>query len=338
MLGQLDRLLRQDVDLGAAFRWWTGELADLASGVWAGRQRTTLVLHETGDGGWLVARETSSGLAPLAALAAATSSRDPVAVLLPASAAFRKIIRLPAEAERDLDAIVRFELARQTPLTVDRAYLRHRIVGRAPFGIEVELTVAAREPVDTLLRLAAARGLRVESVTMADVPPSERRRRSLVPRPDAGWTGVDVGLLAVAIAASLAAPLAIASFRLAALDREIAELRPAVEASLADRQRGGAAAQRTAEIVAAARSGPAALDTLTALTRAIPDGTWLSALQIAGREVAIDGFSPNAAQLPRLLETMAGVERVDYRAPIARDPATGLEQFHFGVVLARTKR
>jgi general secretion pathway protein L len=336
MSGNLERILKQDIDPGAVLRWWLREVGDLAAECLPRRWARATLIAEADEGGWLLARETARGRVPLGKIGEVTVRAEAVAVLLPASMVFRKTIRLPEEAASDLDSILRFEIARQTPLTAERAYFQHRVVGRGPLGIEVEIAVVSRDPVDGLLRSLAAHGLAVDSVTLADVPAGERRRRSLVAASrGAGWSLLDGTVLALSLAAALAAPLVLGHWRLAALDREILELRPAAEAALAEQQRGSDAAQRLATLAGLRANAPLAVETIAALTKALPDGTWLTALQLAGREVGIEGFSPNAARLAQPLETGGTFERVEFRAPIARDPTTGAEHFHFGLTRRR---
>jgi general secretion pathway protein L len=337
MTGNLESILKQDIDPGAVLRWWLRELGDLAVEFLPRRWARATLIVEAEEGRWLLARETARGRLPLGNVGEVAARGEAVAVLLPASMVFRKTIRLPEEGARDLGSIVRFEIARHTPLTAERAYFQHRIVGRGPLGIEVELTVVSREPVDALLRTLAAQGLAVESVTLGDAPAGERRRRSLVvARRGAEWRLVDGAVIALSLAAALAAPLVVGYWRLAALDREIIELRPAAEAVLADQQRDGDLAQRLAALAGLRATTPLAVETVAALTKALPDGTWLTALQLAGREVTIEGFSPNAAQLAKPLETGGTFQRVEFRAPIAREPATGAEHFHFGLTLRKS--
>jgi general secretion pathway protein L len=271
---------------------------------------------------------------------------EPAALLLPASAVLTRVVRLPAAAATDLASILEFEIARHTPFTADRAYYRHRVIGGAGAAgtIEVELCAAPRDLVDGALRRLAVAGLTADSVSAAGTPARERRRRSLMPataRPALGGSRTQRALAGAAIAAligALISPIAAAQLRLALVERDIAALQPVADRALAAREHDLHADAALDAVLAAKRATPPVVETLLALTRALPDGSFLSSLQLAGRELVIDGYAPAAAALARPLETIGPFARVGYRAPITRDPRSGLEQFQFGITLAEHAR
>jgi len=343
-----------------ALRWWLDALRELAVELLAVSRLVSpaALAVELTDRGWIVSRESGASRAVLGTIDAERLDDDALrrtlrrllrrdgpelaSLLLPASAVLTRAIRLPAAAASDLPSILDFEIARHTPFTADRAYYRHRVLGRAgPAGtIDVELWVAPRDLVDGALRRLAMAGLRIDSVTAAGTPPRERRQRSLMPiatgetrgrsRTRRGLTLAAVG----ALIAALVSPIAAAQLRLAALERALDAVRPAADRALADRERGLRASAALDQVMEAKRATPPVVETLLALTRALPDGSFLSSLQLAGRELVIEGHSPAAAALARPLETIGPFARVGYRAPITRDPQSGLEQFQFGITLA----
>jgi general secretion pathway protein L len=346
--------------IAAALRWWLDELGELARDVAAALRAATasaLTLELTEAGGWVLAREARAGRAVLGTLDAQRLDDEavrrtlrrllgpgqpaPVALLLPTGSVLMRVIRLPAAAAGDLPAILEFEIARHTPFTAERAYWRHRVVERAGAAgtVEVALTVAPRDLVDGALRRLAAVGLAVDSVTAADTPARERRRVSLLPgaAATAGLGSRARALWAVAglaAAAALVSPIVAAHVRLAGIEREIRALQPTVDRTLAAHERRARLSGALDDIVTAKRATPAVVETLAALTRALPDGSWLTGLQLAGRELIIDGYAPAAAALARPLETVGPFAQVTYRAPINRDPRSGLEQFQLELRLA----
>lgn len=341
-----------------ALRWWLDELAATAAALGTALRltRPAAVTITLAPDGWVVARETGAARAVLGTVDAAVLSDDglrealarllqggttgPLAVLLPPAAVLTRPVRLPAAALADLDSILEFEVGRHTPFTAERAYWRHRIIGRGNQTVELELSVAPRDLIDGALRRLAAVGMAVESVSAGDLPAAERRRQSLMPRPaDAGsaWTlGQKRLALTVAGAALLAllSPLVAGPVRLAAVEREIAALQAGADAALAARQRQDRTAGALEALASAKRAAPSATALLLALTRALPDDSHLTALQLTGRELTIEGLSPAAAALAGPLESAGPFARVFYRAPITRDPQSGLEQFQFGLTLA----
>jgi general secretion pathway protein L len=346
--------------IAGALRWWLDALAELGRDLGAALRLGTAagLTVELTDRGWVVARESGASRAVLGTIDADRLDDDalrrtvrrllrrdqsePVALLLPAGAVLTRIVRLPAAAAADLASILDFEIARHTPFTAERAYYRHRVLGgtTAVGTIEIELDVVPRDLVDATLRRLAVAGLAAESVSAVDMPPRERRRRSLMPvsaRPATGDNRLQRGLAIAAVAAlglAVVSPIAAAQLRLALVERDIAALQSVSDRVLAAREHELRAGAALDALLAAKRAAPSVVETLLALTRALPDGSFLSSLQLAGRELIIEGASPSAAALARPLETIGPFARVGYRAPVTRDPRSGLEQFQFGITLA----
>ncbi|HUA55176.1 MAG TPA: PilN domain-containing protein [Candidatus Sulfotelmatobacter sp.] len=344
-----------------ALRWWLDALAELGSDAAAALRAaatSSLTLELTEAGPWIVARETRATRGVLGTIEAQRLDDEAVrrtlrrllghgkapavALLLPANALLTRVIRLPAAAAADLPAIIEFEIGRHTPFTAERAYYRHRVIGRAAGAgtLDVELRVAPRDLIDGALRRLAAVGLAVDSVTAADTPARARHRVSLLPAAPASARAAGAPIRALAIAAGLAAlaalvsPIAVAELRRAGIEREIRTLQPAVDRLLAAHAQQMRLSDALDAVVAAKRATPAAVETLAALTHALPDGSWLSSLQLAGHDLIIEGHSPAAAALAQPLETAGPFAQVSYRAPITRDPHSGLEQFQFEIRIA----
>jgi hypothetical protein len=60
-------------------------------------------------------------------------------------------------------------------------------------------------------------------------------------------------------------------------------------------------------------------------------------LGLSGRDVLLDGLSPSAATTALALERSHAFSDVTFRAPITRDPGTGLEHFQFSARIAEPK-
>ncbi len=333
-------------------RWWLDELSALGADLAATLRlaaTTGLVIELGARGGWSLVREARSGRAVLGTVDAERlddeavrrtlrrllghGKPEAVAVLLPATAVLTRVIRLPVGAARDLASILEFEIGRHTPFTAERAYYRHRVLGRATAAgtIEVELRVAPRELIDATLRRLAAVGLSATTVTAVDTPPRERPRASLMPtatRPAAVWTignRIRIGVAAAALVTALLAPIAVADLRLAGIARDIGVLRPTVERRLVEQERDLRQRAALAAVVAAKRASPATVELL---------GSWLTSLQLSGRDLVIEGYAPAAAALVRPLELAGPFAQVGYRAPITRDPQSAREHFQFDIRLA----
>jgi general secretion pathway protein L len=346
--------------IAGALRWWLDELAalgaDLAATVRIAAS-STLAIELGATGGWTLVRESRAGRGLLGTIDADRLDDEAVrrtlrrllghdrpsaaAVLLPANAVLTRVIRLPVAAVTDLASIVEFEIARHTPFTAERAYYRHRVLGRPTTAgtIEVELRVAPRELIDLTVRRLAAVGVATTTVTAIDVPLRERARASLTPaeaRSGRTWSAGNrarAAIAAASLAAALASPVAVAQLRLAAIAHDVGALRPTVERRLAVQEHDLRQRAALDAVVAAKRAAPATIELLAALTHALPDGSWLTSLQLGGRELVIDGYAPAAAALVRPLETAGPFAQVGYRAPITREAAGGLEHFQFDIRL-----
>ena len=67
---------------------------------------------------------------------------------------------------------------------------------------------------------------------------------------------------------------------------------------------------------------------LDEMTRIVPDGTWVSQLDIKGIEVQVQGQSPAAASLIGLLEDSESFSNPQFRSPVTQIPRSDLERFH----------
>ncbi len=340
--------------IGRAVPWWLGELAGLCDDAarrmgLAGRNAVTL---EAGERYWLLRRsqrplgqidraahdgETGAALARLAL-------RGPIAIEIPQDRILTKRIALPAMAKRELERILRFEIARHFPFPAERVYFRHRVIprsGDASGTITVEIVAVAREVVDEILLALAAAGVRASSVGLATGPGT--------PPLDLAIAGLGRGerlsrvekalllsLAALAIATA-AAPVIDDHMRIAAAEHELAALQPQAQAALDRRDKQSAAAAALAGPLRLAAARPAVVAVLDALTKAVPDGSYLTALSLTGREIVVDGLSPSAAEVALALERSGVFTNIVFRAPITRDPQSGLEHFALGAAIVEPK-
>jgi len=136
-------------------------------------------------------------------------------------------------------------------------------------------------------------------------------------------------LAALAAILSLALLLAVASHAAGknqALDARLADenVRAAYVARL-ERQmdliRGQAA------FVAQRRSATTYVAMLAALTKALPDDTWLTEIQLDGGKLHIQGFSRAASGLIAKLDRSGHFSNTQFGAPLVRNDADGTERF-----------
>lgn len=347
--------------IGRAIQWWLDELAGLYDE--AARQmrigsRNAITL-EAGERYWLLRRrqrplgqidraapeaETS---AALARLVAAGHGGAPITVEIPQERVLTKRIALPAMAQRDLERVLHFEIARHFPFPAERVHFRHRVIARGSGAaergtIEVEIVAVAREVVDEICHALAQAGLRPRSVCLGSGPGAPPLFLAIagLGRSAATLTRAErallVSLATLALVAA-ASPVVYDRTRIAAAERELAALQPQAQVVLDQRERQRRAAAALAGPLRLAAARPPLVAVLDALTKAVPDGSWLQSLSLTGREIVMDGLSPSAAAVALALENSHAFANIVFRAPITRDPQTGLEHFELGAAIAEPK-
>jgi general secretion pathway protein L len=145
-----------------------------------------------------------------------------------------------------------------------------------------------------------------------------------------------IGVMLLAVAAAVSWPVA-QRVRLLAIDRELAALKPQADAALKQREQLQRDGERAAAILRLRNGRPPLIGILDALSRSVPDGSWLLSLTISGRDIVLDGLSSSAATLALALERNPMLSGIVFRSPIDRDAASGLEHFQLGATLAETK-
>ena len=97
-------------------------------------------------------------------------------------------------------------------------------------------------------------------------------------------------------------------------------------------------ADQAADIARLHGGRPPLIAIFDALSRELPDGSWLTSLSIAGREILLEGLTPSAATIALALGRNPNFGGVLFRSPIARDAASGLEHFQLGATIVELRR
>jgi len=330
-----------------AWSWWIGELVAmlpdrLRTSLAAARQQTFLQLSgsEVVVFHGSIERMQEIGKTPLTGTAGSVQvpadSRS-VVLLLPPGQILCSTITLPAATEENLREVLTFEMDRQTPFTADQVYFDSVIRDRSAQGrtIDIELIVSPRDRLDKLLASLSELDLapdvvsaRRDASSMYDVnllPPGKRQSRpAALDRLNLGLGIACVILLVVAIAVPVIQK-----------QQSIRDLEPQVAAAM-DAAREGARLRDNIErivessriLVDKKRSAPMVMQFIDEMTRVIPDGTWISQLNIQGREIQVQGQSPAAASLIGLIEESASFTNPQFRSPVTQVPRSNLERFH----------
>jgi general secretion pathway protein L len=338
--------------LGRALSWWLGELRACRDDVlrYAATRGRRGVTIEAGERYWLLRQGQrpigqidllTGDAAGLLRLGSPAGRRRAVIVEIPPERALAKIVSFPSGAKEQLDRILGFEIARHFPFPADRVYFCHRLVGQSEDGagaIAVEIVAVPREIVDGICLALAEAGLRPAAIAVAgnaDAPPMFLPAAAIA----IGRREIALATRILSLGIGLAALLALVSWPLAqqaelnALDRELAALKPRAEVGLRVGEDARRTDERSAAIVALRSARSPLVGALDALSRDVPDGSWLLSLSISGRDVVLDGLSPSAASVALALEKSHDVTGIVFRSPITRE-ASGLEHFQLGATLS----
>lgn len=282
-----------------------------------------------------------SGMGALGAALARRRRPSRTVLRLPRATLLQREVVLPLAAEWDPLAVIGNDLDRLTPFrreelvwtaeTVARDRDRGRLV--------LSLSFIPRALMANALAQLARLGLRPEEIEVAlpgagDAPENrdsgtllrlaldghEDRNRKY--RRRLKWALCTVGALAIA---AIVVPFVRQSLVARALSDRIAALGPSVSEVLALRGRIGSAAEGADAIHALRVASGDPLQALAALTRTLPDDTWLESVTFSHRQLAITGRSLKAARLIGLIAADSSFRNPAFTAPVIRAPEGGDE-------------
>jgi len=255
--------------------------------------------------------------------------------LAPAHVLFRPL-DFPRQAADFLDGMIRTQIDRLTPWSADEAAF-----GWSPplaSGQErIELTLAAtsKQEIEPLVQLAA--GLGAQSLTAFAAPPSGGSNPEKIRVLDqslrgAAAHGLDTPrtlrvVLLSAVAAAAISLLAGAyfgdgfDFEQQQLTQRISQRRAALRLGPDGGSAFGLLARRK-------QTSPSTVVVLEALSKALPDGTYVTELRIDGDKVQVVGMTQDAPSLIRLIEKSPQFARATFFAPTTRAQNAPGEQFH----------
>jgi general secretion pathway protein L len=242
---------------------------------------------------------------------------------------------LPRASRQSLQGAFRFELARMSAVAPENLYFDHEIVAPAPRSRRVQVVARAlrRRSVDDAVTFAHDAGLSVAGFRLGDdAKPADWRSfpvdrsawlRSLWAR----WGSVLLGAaVALLVLASLFAMASRDLARADALQEQIARQQP--DAVAVERlEREMAATRARSAYLASRKAGPSVVAVLAALTDALPDGTWLTDIQLDEGRLHIQGFSHDAPDLLARLDRSGPFANAQFGAPLVRNEADGTERF-----------
>lgn len=215
------------------------------------------------------------------------------------------------------------------------------VVAEAPGGrMRVELAMARPDRVETAMRAARAIGVVPERIDLA---------RAACTVGVAGFrfgagpegAGLGRGVRRLVLGALLVWTLALAGLAAAQLwsmesarqqaAQRLAALRRDAEPLLAELAHIRSRIEAVARIRDESARNPSPGQLLDALSAALPQGTVLSALRLAGDAATVAGRTGDAAATLAALDRVPGLDGARLAAPVTRDPRDGRERFEIAL-------
>jgi general secretion pathway protein L len=331
------------------FRWWLAELADCFPERWRnGASETDAVviapatpLSEPADS--IVVTERRSGRETVlgrfavggSGLAEVQPIGKPVVLRLAEDDVLSKTLLLPSAAERQLDQVLAFEMDRETPFSAEELFWNYRVIrrDRRAGQIWVRVQLIQRAKLARLLDALDRAGLKPQRAEFSEGSGAKSylpleaadARSSPVMRPSLFWVAL-AGCIVLALAAA-AIPFIRQELELADLDREIAADRVAAAEAQDLRQRIEQFAAGADLVEGERTKGGRPLAILAALTRLLPEDTYLTELVEQQRKVTISGRSAAASRLISILAAGDQLRNPTFTAPVTRIEASHSEIF-----------
>jgi general secretion pathway protein L len=329
----------------AAFAWWI-------DGLWLGlpgrprtffeqRPRITVrlaadrvgveVIGESHSNETVVALGDPEPIAKLEAALAVARNAD-VTALLPRTIALTRTLTLPAGAASALRDVLVHELDRLTPFPPDEIVFDYLVRQRSDENIVVDVVLARRDKLIEALGTLERLGLSPTVATSGE--DHLARKLNLLPRNPLRLPFARVAVsprIAAAAFTALLLALYVPLLRYGAIGddyaRQVSETREQAVATRTALEEQEDALERTDFLAARRASYPAPIALLLDVTRALPEHTWLLRLQLTQNEVLMQGESAAAPELLQIVESMDRLENAQFQTPVARNEASGKDQF-----------
>lgn len=331
-------------------RWWSRGLLAWLPARWRALLATAddrLLLSPQGDDIQLLLQRQGQvralamlpaplGAGALASLLAGQGRRLPYWLLLDKQLGLRRRLLLPAAAESRLEAVLGFEIERQTPFAAEAVLYAGRILRDHPGGLlEVELVVVPKDRFDAAASALGEPAAQLAGVVLADgdgqplpainlLPAARRAQRS------SPWRRWNLGLALLAALALMAGFAQLLDNRRAAADALQVQMqaREARARAISDQRQRLLAAQEGGSWLRGQRNGrPSAVEVIDALAQRLPDGTYLEKLAIDGDQLTVIGLSSQAAALVGKLEGAPQWRAPALSGALQQDPRTRQDRF-----------
>lgn len=328
--------------LASFFSWWFTRLAELLPSAWTSnaiRGRDGIIIDVDGTQAIAASVRRNGRYEPLTlGVAARLAARKPVLLRPPAEIMLVKHHIVPTAPRRQLDQLLRHELARITPFSSETLFWRWQGHPRPDdtSRTDVVFTMVPKLALATALTSLDDVGIKPDfvEVALAGRPallpindgPDRSSGRMLV-------RGLSWACAALAIAAFVL-PIVMQALALQATNTAIAELQPAI--SQIDALRRGINANdagRDILVREAERTGDV-LQILATITRILPDDTFLTDFALRDRQITLSGRSASAPRLITGLSSDPVIRNTAFAAPVTRIEGATMDIFSIKAEIA----
>jgi general secretion pathway protein L len=336
------------------FSRWIDVIANAVVGLVARFAQSRVVELIEGDGGAFTVRTSGKAGSPGSSLtklqisgqgavrapsadgAAALKGSRAEIVLQSSRFVFRQV-ELPRRASEFLDGIIRGQIDRLTPWSVNEAVFGWT----KPTEIandKIAVTVAATSRTMVMPYVQAVSGFGADSIAVLTVPDGpELGRAPITVLEQKGRSAIDLrlvrrALVAILLIAGLAAAMSAGAAVFVAEDlaarqsdlvRRLAERRAALRSAL-DAE-GDSALTR---LERRKHENPSSVIVIEALSQVLPDHTFVTELRIEANKIQVIGVTRDAPSLIRLIEQSSHFTHATFFAPTTRSPSDPGDRFH----------
>lgn len=335
--------------IGALLHWWGAELSALLPRGLAlalGLAHEILLLLPEGEDFRLcvfrLGRAQPAGLISQSSVHTLLTQRQEAGaecvLRIPPELGLRRQAPLAVSALSKGFEAVSGEIERQTPFAPDQVYLGYEVEDRpdARGRVMAKLALVPCETADALLGKLARAGITLDRITLAEdmaETPGDTvhilKARRKIPPPKFMLLGV----AALAVLA-LISPYARNALTLSSLHTELNAVQRLAAGEAAKRRADRDAGAQLNELAERRGGRPPVIVLLDAMSRALPDTAHLAQFELTGQRLTLQGVARSASELIAPLEALPFAAKVEFSAPVLRDPASGLEQFQLSIALS----
>ena len=242
----------------------------------------------------------------------------------------------PKQAEDFLDGMIRTQIDRLTPWPADEVVFGWSSPS-ANGSERIELTLAAtsKQDIEPIVQLATSLGAQSLAI-FSSVPAADDASATIKVFDQTLGSSTGRGfdtprtLRAALLLSGAAAAVALlaAAYLGNSLDDEQQQLMGRISQRRAALRLGPDANSAMGLLAKRKQTSPSSVVVLEALSKALPDGTYVTELRIDGDKVQVVGMTQDAPSLIRLIEKSPQFARATFFAPTTRAPNEPGERFH----------